>query len=166
MIDGVLGVDGILSIVDPLQSTAPRVAPAARRAAADVIPLRAMLLPEVVAQLQTIFDAQPSPRVFGHHQRRAIALRDDGCITAECGVSAAWCEIHHVVEHSRGGPTHTANGVLLCWHHHRALDRSGWGIRMRHGVPEVRAPGWFDASLRWRAVSTAPIRQRTRILRG
>lgn len=353
MVDGVLGVDGILSIVEPLQSTAPRVAASARRAAADIVvaeargdgpdgappacadilrihaqawacaldqdgaepreraaerkrhvtlgvatpdgvPLRAMLLPEVAAQLQTIFDAQLSPRVsfpppagadgrgddgagrssdlefgddgpvapldertrrqkqhdafaaalgvaassgrlptiggapatlvvqvdaedlasgtgyahvqgcaqpvslavarhigcggvvervamaangrivalgtgdrvFGHRQRRAIVLRDGGCIIPGCGVSAAWCEIHHVVEHARGGPTHTDNGVLLCWHHHRSLDRSGWGIRMRHGVPEVRAPGWFDASLRWRAVTTAPIRQRTRILRG
>ena len=61
-------------------------------------------------------------RVFNHHQRRAIALRDGGCIIPGCRVPATWCEVHHVDEHSRGGPTHTSNGVLLCWHHHRTLD--------------------------------------------
>ncbi|MGO8609205.1 HNH endonuclease signature motif containing protein, partial [Rhizobium johnstonii] len=89
-------------------------------------------------------------------QRRAIALRDGGCIIPGCGTPAAWTEIHHVTEYAKGGPTHTDNGVLLCWYHHRFLDRIGWKIRMNHGVPEVMAPGWFDASLRWRAVTTSP----------
>ncbi len=43
-------------------------------------------------------------RVFTHHQRRAIALRDGGCVIPGCRVPAEWCEIHHVTEHSRGGP--------------------------------------------------------------
>ena len=46
-------------------------------------------------------------RVFNRHQRRAIALRDGGCIIPGCGVPAGWCEIHHVLEHVNGGPTHT-----------------------------------------------------------
>jgi hypothetical protein len=50
-------------------------------------------------------------RIFNRHQRRAIALRDGGCIIPGCGVPAGWCEIHHVTEHSRGGPTHTDNGA-------------------------------------------------------
>ena len=61
-------------------------------------------------------------RVFTHHQRRAISLRDGGCVIPGCRVPAPWCEIHHVKEHSRGGETHTDNGVLLCWFHHRSLD--------------------------------------------
>ena len=92
-------------------------------------------------------------RVFNRRQRRAIALRDGGCLIPGCGVPAAWCEIHHVFEHARGGPTHTDNGVLLCWFHHRFLDRNGWEIRMNHGVPEVRAPLWFDPLHQWRAVT-------------
>lgn len=99
-------------------------------------------------------------RVFNRHQRRATALRDGGCIIPGCGVPAGWCEIHHVTEHARGGPTHTDNGVLLCWFHHRFLDRSGWDIRMNRGVPEVRAPGWHDAHRRWRPVT----RSKTRLL--
>lgn len=83
-------------------------------------------------------------RLFNAHQRRAISARDGGCIIPGCTIPAAWCEIHHVTEHSRGGPTHTDNGVLLCWAHHHGLDRSGWQIMMRGGVPHVKAPGWYD----------------------
>jgi hypothetical protein len=104
-------------------------------------------------------------RVFGHHQRRAIGLRDGGCLIPGCGVRAEWCEIHHVMEHSRGGPTHTDNGVLLCWHHHRTLETSGWEIRMNHGVPEVRGPSWWDAYRKWRPVTKSPIRMRERMAR-
>jgi hypothetical protein len=104
-------------------------------------------------------------RVFNRHQRRAIALRDGGCIIPGCGVPAGWCEIHHVDEHARGGPTHCDNGVLLCWFHHRFIDFVGWKIRMNRGVPEVRAPGWCDATLRWRAVTSSKTRLQDAVLR-
>jgi hypothetical protein len=104
-------------------------------------------------------------RVFNRHQRRAIALRDGGCIIPGCGVPAGWCEIHHVTEHANGGPTHTDNGVLLCWFHHRYIDTSGWSIRMNHGVPEVRAPQWVDPHRRWRPVTTSKSRLRDRVIR-
>ncbi|QIG39169.1 DUF222 domain-containing protein [Microbacterium sp. 4R-513] len=104
-------------------------------------------------------------RVFNRHQRRAIGLRDGGCIIPGCGVPAAWCEIHHVTDHALGGPTHTDNGVLLCWYHHRYLDRSGWSIRMNSGVPEVRAPSWFDPSRQWRPATTSKPRLLTAIRR-
>ena len=99
-------------------------------------------------------------RVFNRHQRRAIALRDGGCIIPGCGVRAAWCEVHHVTDHAQGGPTHTDNGVLLCWNHHRFIDHGGWRIRMNRGVPEVMAPPWMERSPRWRPVTTS----RTRLL--
>jgi len=336
MVDGVVGVDGILAITGPLQQTAPRVCAQARRDAADIVvaeargegpdaappacaellrvhaqtwalaldqdgaeprermaerrrsvvlgvataggvPIRGTLLPEVAAQLQTIFDAHLSPavvfddpttargdevlpvrddrmrtqkqhdalaaalgvaaasgllptigghaptlvvsvdaddvvagagfahaqgcdqpvdvaaarhiacagavqrissradgrivaigteeRVFNRHQRRAIALRDGGCVIPGCGVPAGWCEIHHVTEHARGGPTHTDNGVLLCWYHHRFLDRIGWQIRMNGGVPEVKAPPWHGTDHRWRVVTTSPVRLKKRARR-
>ncbi|MFK4807172.1 MULTISPECIES: HNH endonuclease signature motif containing protein [unclassified Microbacterium] len=64
-------------------------------------------------------------RIFNHHQRKAITLRDGGCLIPGCHVPPQWCELHHVEEHSRGGPTHTDNGVLLCWFHHRTIDTGG-----------------------------------------
>ena len=102
-------------------------------------------------------------RVFNRRQRRAIALRDAGCLIPGCGVPAAWCEIHHVHEHAKGGKTHTGNGVMLCWFHHRYLDLHGWEIRMDHGVPQVRAPLWFDPTRQWRAVTRSKPRLLDRV---
>ncbi|WZO38777.1 HNH endonuclease [Microbacterium sp. LWO14-1.2] len=88
-------------------------------------------------------------RVFTVHQRRAIIARDSECLIPGCHVPAAWCEIHHVTEHARGGPTSTDNGVPLCWWHHRSLATSGWEIRMNGGVPQVRGPAWWDPTHHW-----------------
>ena len=92
-------------------------------------------------------------RIFNAHQRRAIVLRDKECLIPGCHVPASWCEIHHVEEHSRGGPTHTDNGVLLCWFHHRTIDTGGWQIRMIDGAPHVKGPYWWDADVKWSVVS-------------
>lgn len=88
-------------------------------------------------------------RIFTALQRRAILLRDRECLIPGCRTPATWCEIHHVREWAAGGPTHTSNGVALCWHHHRTLDASGWQIRMRRGVPELRGPAWWDSTRTW-----------------
>jgi len=90
-------------------------------------------------------------RLFNATQRRGIILRDRECLIPGCHIPAEWCEIHHVEEHARGGPTHTSNGVPLCWHHHRTLDEGVWHIRMRNGRPEIRGPGWWDAYAKWRS---------------
>lgn len=97
-------------------------------------------------------------RIFNAHQRRAIALRDGGCVIPGCTTPAAWCEIHHVNEHAHGGATHTDNGVMLCWFHHRYLAISGWTIRMASGIPEVRAPNWIDPTGRWRRSTSSALR--------
>ncbi|GAA4478583.1 hypothetical protein GCM10023171_02870 [Microbacterium panaciterrae] len=98
-------------------------------------------------------------RIFNAAQRRAITLRDRECVIPGCHIPATWCEIHHVHEWAQGGPTHTSNGVTLCWNHHRTLDTSGWQIRMHHGVPEIRGPHWWDPYRTWRKPRT---RHRTR----
>src|SRR5690554_2385438 len=92
-------------------------------------------------------------RCFTPHQRKAITLRDGGCLIPGCQVPAGWCEIHHVIPDAEGGPTHTSNGVLLCWFHHRTIDTSGWQIRMRQGAPEVKAPPWVLWNAPWRPTS-------------
>ncbi|UWF76956.1 HNH endonuclease signature motif containing protein [Microbacterium neungamense] len=99
-----------------------------------------------------------SARIFNALQRRAILTRDGGCIIPGCTVPATWCEIHHVRDAARGGPTHTDNGVALCWHHHRTLHLSEWQIRMRHGVPEIRGPAWWDRERRWRPAGRQVLR--------
>ncbi|GGH34827.1 HNH endonuclease signature motif containing protein [Microbacterium album] len=99
-------------------------------------------------------------RVFNTHQRRAITARDGGCVIPGCTIPAAWCEIHHVDEHANGGPTHTDNGVLLCWWHHHNLDRSGWDIRMRAGTPVIKAPPWIDRRGTYRPAPNALTRRK------
>lgn len=89
-------------------------------------------------------------RLFNAAQRRAIAARDGGCVIPGCSLPAGWCEIHHVRDWADGGPTHTDNGVALCWWHHHHLDESGWRIHMLHGIPHLRAPGLLDPYGTWR----------------
>ncbi len=112
-----------------------------------------------------IVSIETSDRVFNHQQRKAIALRDGGCVIPGCHVPVSWCEIHHVTAYANGGPTHTDNGVLLCWYHHRTLDNGHWQIRMIHGTPEIRGPHWYDPQGIWRPTTTAPTRMRERIRR-
>lgn len=92
-------------------------------------------------------------RGFTPQQRRALSLRDAGCVIPGCMIPAGWTEIHHVQEHASGGPTHTDNGAMLCWYHHRTIESSGWQVRMRAGVPEVRPPVWIDRDRVWRRAS-------------
>jgi hypothetical protein len=105
-----------------------------------------------------IIELGSSERCFTPHQRRAITVRDGGCLIPGCTVPAAWCEIHHVIADVDGGPTHPDNGVLLCWFHHRTIDTSGWGIRMLRGVPHIRPPAWLDPGGGWRPVTKSPTR--------
>jgi 5-methylcytosine-specific restriction protein A len=97
-------------------------------------------------------------RIFNSSQRRAITLRDGGCLITECHIPANWCEIHHVNPAMNDGPTHTDNGVLLCWFHHHTIDSSGWLIRMNAGVPEIKAPEWLDHHGRHRPATTSGTR--------
>ncbi|HEV7565142.1 MAG TPA: DUF222 domain-containing protein [Microbacteriaceae bacterium] len=92
-------------------------------------------------------------RCFTPRQRRAITLRDGGCLIPGCQIPAGWCEIHHVKPDAAGGETHTDNGVLLCWFHHRTIETSGWQVRMIRGAPQIKAPPWLDSGARWRSAS-------------
>ena len=85
-------------------------------------------------------------RIFTAQQRRAIILRDGQCCTPGCNMPGVLSEIHHVDPAGNGGPTHTDNGMVLCWFHHRMLDTSGWEFRMVNGLPEVKYPPWLDDS--------------------
>ncbi len=143
MLDGVVGVDGILAITEPLQASSPRIAPSARRHAEEIVvaeargegphgappasagilrvhaqawalaldadgaepreraalrargltlgtatptgvPIRGTLLPEVAAQLQTIFDAHLAPKVTFDNPEAEAAYEDGSpLLTAE-----------------------------------------------------------------------------------
>ncbi|WP_188437063.1 HNH endonuclease signature motif containing protein [Microbacterium murale] len=133
----------------------------------DLVPLTAALQTGCAGGIQRIlFDEHgrivsigTSGRIFNALQRRAITARDGGCVIPGCTIPATWCEVHHVHEHAQGGPTHTDNGVLLCWFHHRTLHLTEWVIRMNHGVPEVRGPAWWDPHQHWHPTRSPHQRQ-------
>ncbi len=76
-------------------------------------------------------------------QRRALAVRDGGCILPGCDVPAAHCQIHHLKPWTEGGPTDLPNLVTLCWAHHRQVDLGRWDIHPKTpGHPSTPAnPG-------------------------
>jgi hypothetical protein len=55
-------------------------------------------------------------------QRRAMAIRDRGCVIPGCTVKADACQTHHVTEWAQGGNTDIDDMALLCWAHHRQVD--------------------------------------------
>ena len=53
--------------------------------------------------------------------RRAIQIRDRHCVVDGCDRSHLWCDIHHLVERSKGGKTEEPNLGLVCRRHHSML---------------------------------------------
>ncbi len=89
-------------------------------------------------------------RYFTPAQRRALAVRDGGCVGPGCLAPPSWCHAHHVIEWEHGGRTDVSNGALLCAFHHHQLHSGGFRLRMAHGIPELLAPPWFDREQQWR----------------
>ncbi|MCQ3812403.1 MAG: HNH endonuclease [Acidimicrobiia bacterium] len=78
-------------------------------------------------------------------QRAALIVRDQHCIG--CGRSAAWCEVHHIHEWSKGGPTDIDNLVLVCTPCHHQIHDENWQVRRgREGNVELRPPPEPDRS--------------------
>jgi hypothetical protein len=66
--------------------------------------------------------------------RRAVILRDRHCRFPGCDRPPAWCDAHHVVPWSHGGPTSLANLGLLCRRHHRLVHPpNGFGMTVVDG---------------------------------
>jgi hypothetical protein len=61
-------------------------------------------------------------------QRRALTVRDGGCVFPTCERPAQWCDAHHIHERQHNGPSDLDNLVLLCRHHHRAVHGYDWTI--------------------------------------
>ena len=79
-------------------------------------------------------------RLFTPPQRRALGVRDGGCVWPSCTAPPSWCHAHHVIEWEHGGRTDVDNGALLCSFHHHLLHSSEYRLRMVDGVPELQRP--------------------------
>ncbi|SKB07926.1 HNH endonuclease [Aeromicrobium choanae] len=102
-----------------------------RRLACD-----AGILPAVMGSGSKALDLGREERYHSVPQRRALALRDLGCAFPGCDRPPGWCESHHLVPWSRGGPTTVDDGVLLCSRHHHEVHDRGWELRL-HPIDRI-----------------------------
>lgn len=55
-------------------------------------------------------------------QRKALELRDGGCVIPGCGIEPRQCQAHHQPGWTQGGRTDLDQLALVCWPHHRQVD--------------------------------------------
>ena len=56
--------------------------------------------------------------------RRALELRDGGCVHPGCNVPVSWCDVHHIIHWGNGGETNLENCQLLCRKHHTRTHKN------------------------------------------
>jgi len=110
------------------------------------IACNAQLVPAVLGANSALLDLGLAQRLYDRYQRLALGVRDRGCIWPGCERPSSWCEAHHIIFWTDGGPTDLANGCLLCpYHHHLIHSSAGWQIRLAtDGAPEVIPPARID----------------------
>jgi hypothetical protein len=89
-------------------------------------------------------DATKAERTFSARQRRAMALRDGGCLMPGCPMPAIACEAHHDNPWSESDANHTTetrDGVCLCKFHHLNLHNQGGHIERRGDTYWLHWPG-------------------------
>ncbi len=60
-------------------------------------------------------------RTFPAHMRKALEIRDGGCVFPGCDRPPGWAEAHHIVHWAHGGQTSLQNAALLCSKHHHSV---------------------------------------------
>jgi hypothetical protein len=76
-------------------------------------------------------------------QRRALIVRDGGCVFPGCDAPASWCDAHHVDHWEHDGRTDLDNLALLCRHHHGvsrqpSMSSQPAGVRTSRGAVDFR----------------------------
>ena len=116
----------------------------------DAVPdpaLRRLLCDTAMAAV--VLDALGEPVDLGRKvrtatpaQRRALLVRDRGCVFPGCDRPPGWCQAHHLRPWEAEGPTDLANLALLCSRHHHLVHEGGWTIRRTADPPhwDVRRP--------------------------
>jgi hypothetical protein len=88
---------------------------------------------------------------------KALEGRDRHRRWPGCSRPGSWCEAHHVVPWTRGGPTNPNNLLLLCSRHHVQVHEGRWQLLLHpDGHVEVIRPTLdFAAPPRGPAAATA-----------
>lgn len=114
-----------------------------RRLACD-----AAIIPVVLGSNSEPLDVGRATRTIPPAIRRALIIRDNGCVHPGCTQPPAWCDAHHVRHWTDGGPTALQNLVLLCNKHHWIIHHTAWRIAFLQGIPHVIPPSLVDPAQR------------------
>jgi Domain of unknown function (DUF222) len=115
-----------------------------------LIPIRDVLRMSANARLvPAVFDTDGAPLWVGRanrlataHQRLTLTIMDKGCVYPGCDVPATRCEVMHLHDWVKGGPTNIDNLALGCdYHHHRFGE---WTLERRHGRVWCTPPTLVD----------------------
>ncbi|MET4637760.1 DUF222 domain-containing protein [Mycetocola sp. 2940] len=102
------------------------------------------VLPAVIDPDGALVALGTEQRRFNRPQRMGMIARDGPtCGIPGCMIPATACEAHHIIEHHEQGKTHTDNGALYCWFHHRMIDTGVFSVEMVDGRPVVTIPDWL-----------------------
>ncbi|MFN7151414.1 MAG: DUF222 domain-containing protein [Microthrixaceae bacterium] len=85
------------------------------------------LRPVVTNTLGVPLDMGRNARFATPQQRRAMAVRDGGCVWPGCTCPSSWTDAHHNDEWgAQVGATDVARMSSLCRYHHMVVHRTGW----------------------------------------
>lgn len=100
----------------------------ARMLSCDANVARLLIDPETMAM-----NLGRSVRTFSAAQRRALDIRDGGCVYPGCRKPPGWCHAHHIVHWAMGGKSDLGNAALLCSTHHHEVHAKGHLVAIASG---------------------------------
>ncbi len=113
-----------------LEHAGPVAAATVQRLACDASIARVVMGPDSV-----VTDVGRAHRLPSAPTRRALLVRDGGCVWPGCDRPASWTSAHHLEHWGHGGATSLDNLVLLCLRHHTMLHEGVWQlVRGKHGA--------------------------------
>jgi hypothetical protein len=97
-----------------------------------------------------ILDLGRSVRTAPPRYKRALAVRDKGCVFPGCDRPPSHCRAHHIQWWDRdGGETSLQNLALLCHHHHHLVHEGRWKLtRAPDGQLQFHRPDGTPFQLR------------------
>lgn len=122
---------------------------------ARILAAEAEIIPVVLGGKSQPLDLGLARRYFSEAQRRAMVIRDGGCVGPGCDAPPSWCDGAHI-RPAGYGPTDLDNGILLCWRCHQLLDLHGWQIRRTDDRWWWTPPPWIDSTGRRRPGGRIP----------
>ena len=86
------------------------------------------ILPAIFKGVSQPLDLGRARRIASPAQRVALVARDKACVG--CGVTANWCQAHHIIPWAVQGNTDLADMCLLCSRCHHRVHDDRWQVRI------------------------------------